>query len=236
MLFPNLHKALFVRRKILRTSISILPILFLTFCFTSRQSANENLNSTSRSTLFVSRDTVHLYFPLKESGQDSITNANSLDTFMNVWYSKMLSALQEPILYDYDGDSEVFRFTWLRTFHNPITIRIQKKGDSISLTTKVSDGAGGYEPGKISMDKTIPIDTIEWKKIDELFKKMDFWKLPAESDFRGNDGAEWILESATKDRYHFATRWSAGRNADYGRCCVYFLKLADLNIPRGDQY
>jgi hypothetical protein len=104
------------------------------------------------------------------------------------------------------------------------------------LTAKVSDGAGGYEPGKISINRTIPIDISEWRKIEEQLNKMDFWNLPIETDFRGNDGAEWILESATKDKYHFATRWSAGRNANYGKCCLYFLKLSDLKVPKDDQY
>ncbi len=198
---------------------------------------SENISlSTVKQTLSIPKDTLTLYFPLKESGQDSITNSNSLDTFMNVWYSKMLFALHEPILCNYEGESEIYRFTWLRTFHNPVTIRVQKKGDSVSLTTKVSDGAGGYEPGKIKVDRTIPIDISEWKKIDEQFKTMDFWNLPVETDFRGNDGAEWILESVTKDKYHFTTRWSAGRNGNYGKCCLYFLKLSDLKIPKGDQY
>jgi hypothetical protein len=30
------------------------------------------------------------------------------------------------VLVDYQGDSEIYRFTWLRTFHKPIAIRIQK--------------------------------------------------------------------------------------------------------------
>lgn len=155
---------------------------------------------------------------------------------MNVWYSKMLSALKEPILCNYEGEAEIYRFTWLRTFHNPITIRVQKRRDRINLIAKVSDGAGGYEPGKIIVDKSIPVVISEWILIEEQFNNMDFWNLPTESDFRGNDGAEWILESATKDKYHFATRWSAGRNVNYGKCCLYFLKLADLKIPKSDQY
>jgi hypothetical protein len=220
----------------LRISISILPFLFLTFCFTSGQSTKDSLNASKSSTLLISRDTVHLYFPLKENGQDSITNANALDTFMNIWYSKMLFALHEPILSDYDGDAEIYRFTWLRTFHNPITIRVQKKGDSINLTAKVSNGAGGYEPGQISIDKTIAVDIKVWNNIQSKFTNINFWNLPVEYDFRGTDGAEWILESATKDKYHFTTRWSPGRNSNYGKCSLYFLKLSDIKVPNDDQY
>ena len=201
-----------------------------------RQSSNENLNVINRATPVMARDTVHLYFPLKESGQDSITNANSLDTFMNVWYSKMLSALHEPILCNYEGESEIYRFTWLRTFHNPVTIRAEKLNDNIKLTARVSNGAGGYEPGKITIDKTILIDENKWKEIKVKFADLNFWTLPVETDFRGNDGSEWIVESSTKDKYHFTTRWSSGQDGAYGKCCLYLLKLSGIDVPKRDWY
>ena len=120
------------------------------FGLISRLSTKDKVNAYPNSSLRISRDTIHLYFPLKEVGQDSIANANAIDTFMNCWYSEMLQALNEPILLGLDGDAEIYRFTWLRTFHNPIVIRIERKGGSIELTAKASNGAGGYKPGKLS--------------------------------------------------------------------------------------
>jgi hypothetical protein len=194
------------------------------------------LNAINRATRFIERDTVRLYFPLKESGQDSVTNANSLDTFMNVWYSKILFALHEPILYNYGGEGEIYRFTWLRTFHNPITVRAERLNNNIKLTAKVSSGAGGYEPGKISINKTILIDENKWNEIKAKFSDLNFWTLPVESDFRGTDGSEWILESSTKDKYHFATRWSPEQNGAYGKCCLFLLKLSGIDVPKKDWY
>jgi hypothetical protein len=92
------------------------------------------------------RDTVLLYFPLKDSTQDSTECANSLDTFMNVWYSKNLAAMKEPILAEYEADNETYRFTWLRSFNEPITIRIQKVNSDFTLTVKRLSGQGGYKP------------------------------------------------------------------------------------------
>ena len=41
------------------------------------------------------------------------------------------------------GKEELYRFTWLRTFDNPASIRIQKHGNNIMLFAKVSSAAGG---------------------------------------------------------------------------------------------
>src|SRR5687767_3485207 len=71
-------------------------------------------------------DSSTLYFNLKPQ-QD--TTPNALDSFVNEWYSQMLFALHEPVLKDYQGEMEIYRFTWLRSFHNPAVVRVEKKGD-----------------------------------------------------------------------------------------------------------
>jgi hypothetical protein len=40
-----------------------------------------------------------------------------------------LSDLKEPIIKDLEicDDCEIYRFTWLRTFDNPIVVRLEKK-------------------------------------------------------------------------------------------------------------
>ena len=67
------------------------------------------------------------YFP------DNIFDQNDgFNDFVDQWYSKNLKALREPSIYTQidDKSKNVFRFTWLRTFDNPISIRleIQEKG------------------------------------------------------------------------------------------------------------
>lgn len=181
-------------------------------------------------------DTLHLYFPLKEEGQDSAYNSTALDTFKNVGYSRMLYALKEPILASYEGDNETYRFTWLRTFHNPVSLRIEKNENKITLNVKVLSGAGGYEPGKITTNKTVSLHQKNWLEFKRMLIQIEFWKLPIEYNFRGFDGAEWILEGTTKDKYHFATRWSPNKEGNYGKCCMYLLKLAGIKVSERDIY
>jgi hypothetical protein len=67
-----------------------------------------------------------------------------VEFFVDSWYSKMLFALHEPVLYNYMGKEELYHFTWLRTFDIPASIRIQKHGNNIRLFAKVSSAAGGF--------------------------------------------------------------------------------------------
>lgn len=41
---------------------------------------------------------------------------------------------------------EVIRFLWLRTFHAPMLVRVDRDGDSFALSAKTLSGLGGYDP------------------------------------------------------------------------------------------
>ncbi|MBO9632420.1 MAG: hypothetical protein J7578_04835 [Chitinophagaceae bacterium] len=178
------------------------------------------------SQIHTAKDSLRLYFPLKEYPKDSV---NVLDTFVNIWYSRMLSAMKEPVLANLEEDKEVIRFTWLRTFHHPVAIRIQKEKNKITLTAKVLNGAGGYEPGKIILNKTIKINEEKWKELQAGLGQIHFFKLPTEIDELGFDGSEWILEVATKHNYHFIARWSPGPKSEYGKYCLQLLTLSGIH-------
>jgi hypothetical protein len=59
------------------------------------------------------------YFP---PGALDPSKADS-DNFINGWYSNHLRAMSEPILKPAQG-TRTYRFTWLRTFHHPVAVRI----------------------------------------------------------------------------------------------------------------
>lgn len=214
----------------------ILILILWTAGFGQKYSADGRVDKILVSEPQAGTDTLYLYFPLKQAGQDSTENANALDTPTNTWYSRMLSVMKEPILVDCEDDIEAYRFTWLRTFHKPIMVRIQKAKDNITLSAKMLSGAGGYDPGQIIFDTTFTITVRDWNKFQSMLKKINFWQLPVETDFRGLDGAEWILEGSTKDDYHFTIRWTPGEASDYGKCCSQLLSLSGIRIPASDIY
>jgi len=60
------------------------------------------------------------------------------DEFVVDWYSKHLHAMKEPLLFNRKVKKEVYRFTWLRTFHKPMTFRIEKWKDRYILYCKIT--------------------------------------------------------------------------------------------------
>jgi hypothetical protein len=176
-----------------------------------------------------------LYFPIKSFQDTSLFN--KLDTFQNKWYSEQLGALKEPIIFSDTSKFEIYRFTWLRTFHNPIAIRIEHRDKNYFMVWKVCDGKGGYAPGKLKVSKIMQINRQEWKKFIKLIRVLDFWSLPT-SDYRltGVDGAQWILEGKSENRYHVVDRWGAFVNTEYYECCNFLLNQTDIKIENQEKY
>ena len=148
-------------------------------------------------------------------------------------YSLFLSACNEPIL-DTKQATKIFRFTYLRSFHNPIIIRIENNNEKISIYWKVSDGAGGYEPGEIIEDKTKDLKQEDWELIESKIKNIKFWSLPTtKSDLLGLDGSKWIIEGKTLGKYHVVERWCGEKLNPVGRLLI---KLTDLEIEEKEIY
>jgi hypothetical protein len=214
-----------------------LSILILaTLSCNNPNNGNKFSHYPTSDSLIIPKDSSSYYFPLMIKDENSSLMSNALDTSLNAWYSKMLFALHEPVLFNYSGNEEIFRFTWLRTFHNPIVLRIQKDKERITLKLKASSGAGGYEPGKIIIDTTFSISAVQWNKFVRKFESFNFWNFPVlQEGMRGTDGSEWILEAIQNKKYHVASRWSS-RNDNFGKCCVYLLELSQLNVPQDQKY
>ena len=220
----------------MRVLISILTIIFLIASCSSRADKTSNMEDKF-DTLQIPNDSLAFYFPLKKHSED--TTNNSLDTFVNTWYSKMLFALKEPILKNYRGDKEIYRFTWLRTFHHPASIRIEKQNNIIRLFAKVCKGAGGYEPDSIIFDTTISIATDEWGVLKSKIKDTHFWQLKTEKrEDVGKDGSEWIIEAIKENNYHMVSRWtpSIDRQENFRIIGEYLLSLSKIKIETDDMY
>jgi hypothetical protein len=211
------------------------------------------LGDTNRKILYENYNVQSSYFPLTafvDLPNDWETNysANVLECvsksefkisgvesaiFHINWYAKHLKALEEPVLRD-SLPSKVFRFTWLRSFHNPIVIGLENNNDSIILYWKVGNGAGGYEPGKLIEDKNKKLTTKVWSNVVSNINSIDFWNLPStKNGITGMDGAQWILEGKELGKYHVVDRWSGG---EIEELCMLLLRLTDLKIEEGDIY
>ena len=139
---------------------------------------------------------------------------SNVDDLVRNWYSKQLRGLEESSLYPPKQDVEVYRFTWLRTFHNPLVFRFTVlKDGSGTLTVKRANGAGGYEPGVIDLRKEITLSNERVKELKKRLDDMSYWEKPTRLDIMGMDGAQWIVEANANGKYKIVDRWSDSDSA-----------------------
>lgn len=159
---------------------------------------------------------------------------NVYDTFVVKWYSDVLFAMREPLLFNKKMNKEIYRFTWLRSFHNPIVITIvNTQNQSFNLFWKEFEGE--HRNGKNIVNKSKQISRLEWITFRLKLSKSHFWTMGAGRIPGGLDGSEWILEGADDTKYKVATVWSP-KGGDYYKACMYLLSLTDLIIPENEIY
>jgi hypothetical protein len=164
------------------------------------------------------------------------------DTFTQNWYSTQLTALQErPLCCGFARKPVTIRFTWLRTFHHPVAIRLERSehGGGWTLTTKEACGAGGYDPGRLIHHHLVKLRESDVTSVlTEIRFGSEYWSLPSREPpdtpedgtiIVRNDGAQWILEVVDGHAYHFVDRWSphSGIVRDVG---LSLMALADQDF------
>lgn len=168
----------------------------------------------------------------------SLGDTRQLHDFVVNWYTGQLKALREPSMLQLSkARAHAYRFLWLRTFDNPVAVRLDVGEDGTSLlTVKVTDGMSGYWPGVLVKDETRKLDGQRTEWFLDQVERVKFWTLPTSDDRRGCDGAEWVLEAAKDGRYKLVVRWSpeTGPVRDLG--LVMLTKLAELQCPKDATY
>ena len=184
------------------------------------------------------------YFPNEEGYGDKVSPD---------WYSTFLKALEEESLWEASLRSdrtEQYRFLYLPSFHRPVSVRISISPDGKgTVSLKVADGAGGYEPGALVEDRSTSLGDHDIARLRFYLKKLRFWtyrtpredcgagtgdELPEgvlEEICVGTDGSQWIVEGTEGGKYHVVDSWSPseGNQSDYIRLCMLFWELAQFS-------
>jgi len=174
------------------------------------------------------------YFPT-----DLLSSNPESDEFVAGWYSGQLKGLEEPSFWEWSQTlkTESYRFLWLRTFHNPVSIRIEINADGTSrLTRKISSGAGGYAPGKLIDSYTIILTKEQTGWILGKIEGNRFWKLPSIQETLGLDGSQWIIEGIKNGSYHLVDRWSPKDGEVRAIGLAMMKELAKLKVPAKELY
>ena len=145
--------------------------------------------------------------------------------FERDWFSKQLKSLKEPSIYRKGCEfDECLRFTWLRSFHKPIAVRIEiSDNGSATLYFKQTSGKGGYEPGQIEISRSSSLSADELKTIRQLVANLTEASAQPD-DIIMLDGAEWILEFNDGTNYTAMSRQSPSNDA-FSQLGIYLLQL-----------
>jgi hypothetical protein len=131
--------------------------------------------------------------------------------FENHWYSKHLTAMDEPLLANLslrDRDAIIYRWLWLPSFNHPVYVRIDRSHGGARLHLIVLSGLGGYGPGHVAIEKSIPLHRDEWERIAQKLNEMGYWSMPTHEkrNFGVQDATHLVWEGVGPGNYHVIVR------------------------------
>jgi hypothetical protein len=146
------------------------------------------------------------------------------------WFSSAMYEMGETPLWPPSPENEgIFRFTYLGVFTGPKAVTL----------TLLPDGTGTVKmitvPQPPDQSKREQLAAVPQSRVLDFLNHLDhahFWEMPTESDDRGFDGAEWILEGVHDGKYHIVVRWCPNygvRSADdaaFAKAARFLFQLA----------
>lgn len=161
------------------------------------------------------------------------------DQLVRSWYARYLAQMKEPSLLDSDTSENngIYRFTWLRSFHSKVVVRVWTDVDGGMLTVKELTPEHENLAGHLSVDQTRRLTTDELAEFVRLFNKLCFWTLPSTpGDAIATDGAWWVFEVNSAGYYQVIARQAP--EPTYRDLCLYMLKVSGLPLDasKGEIY
>jgi hypothetical protein len=174
------------------------------------------------------------YFPVTAFGEDLKGNQEWISL-----YSKYLAGFNEPSLFERSqSSSQSYRFLWLRSFHKPVSVRLDVGSDGTGdMTIKIGSGPG-VSSARGPVDKRAR--RLTKQQTDSFLSQIQalgFWQLsPQEDPVSGPDGARWILEGVRDGQYHVVHRWTPKDGTIRTLGLDLAIDLGQLKIPAKEIY
>jgi hypothetical protein len=156
--------------------------------------------------------------------------------YTRAWFQKYLIAMKEPSLRELAGKDRtatVYRFLWLPSFHDPISVRFVKSDRGVLLHAVRLMLDDNYRPVRIVERKSIELKTVHWKRIANHLEKARFWDLPTEKRAPFGrvllDGHILIVEGVSDGRYHVVRRDNPP-GGDFVDLCQAMLFMSRIDV------
>ena len=107
-----------------------------------------------------------------------------------------------------------------------------------TLTTKMATGAGGYCPGILEEEESLPLSRAEIAPFLAQVDKLGFWSAPThqQNEELGCDGSQWIIEGVKRGNYHVVDRWSPKAGVAHELGAMLAFNFGKLEIPAKEDY
>jgi hypothetical protein len=130
-----------------------------------------------------------------------------------------------------ESGKTAYRFLWIPSFDHPLSVWIVRSEGVASLRVIVLDGLGGYEQGRVAIDRTVKLNETQWKELESHLERSNFWEMPTRlPDDSGSDGDTCVVEGVSNGRYHLVDRWEP--DPGYESLCRYMLELTGLKAMK----
>ncbi len=224
---------------------SLFFVIFLS-CENRKKEINKELNIYYSDSIKVDKNNI----PLDEN-QSYAPEEIKIDVL-----SAYLFQIREPLLFNKPSKREIFRLTWLRSFHNPIVINIIKKDNHYTVIRKESKRDSiRKEASEILKDLSTKnkneffniyrkhtyvdsklISKKEWLKLIDVADSINFWNMEAGNEIGGFDGSMIYLEYSSNQGYKIVEKWSPEEESLFYKIFSHIIELSDLKIPKDEIY
>jgi hypothetical protein len=161
-----------------------------------------------------------------------------MQDLQHCWCSLALQDLKEDSLLPLSPDSEVYRFTWIPSFHASRVIRVERRGNVYSLHVKEV----GKENGPLAIDRRILLTPTQWQGLQQHLEQARFWTRDRFAPHRNLvyvDGAYWLFEGGRQGRYRALDILSPEPDSNAGpfyALGVFLSELAGIPLDKDALY
>jgi hypothetical protein len=179
---------------------------------------------------------------------DRRDNTASFEAFMNKHYPDLkaknkydafIYALEEPYVdtTKIDTSKHWFRLTVRPVFRKPYCLIVEKQGDKSFLTTKITNGDGGYNTGTLAVQMKFQYRDTLYNNLIKDLERLNFLNMPLHDTTCGPglDGETWTFELLEAGKYKLLGRWLPERCGDSKTKQLALLGLRIRELSRLDK-
>jgi hypothetical protein len=134
-----------------------------------------------------------------------------------------------------DRTTTAYRFLWLPSFHDPISVRFVKSDRGVFLYTARLKLDGEYRPVRFIGRKSVELNPAHWERIAYHVVKARFWALPTTQrepfGWLSVDGHTLIVEGVSNGQYHVVVR-SNPPGGNFVDLCQAMLFMSGLDVRK----